>query len=103
MFKILTLNNIAPVGLERLPGESYEVGDGVSEPDAILLRSYDMHSMDIPDSVKAMGRAGAGVNNIPIEAMSKRGEGAGGRRHVDRREEHFQCGRIRQDHRQRGR
>jgi D-3-phosphoglycerate dehydrogenase len=73
MFKIQTLNNIAQVGLERLPEASYDVGDSVSEPDAILLRSYDMHSMEIPDSIKAIGRAGAGVNNIPIEAMSARG------------------------------
>ena len=73
MFKIQTLNNIAKVGLERLPDASYEVGDSVSEPDAILLRSYDMHSIEIPDSVKAIGRAGAGVNNIPVDAMSERG------------------------------
>ena len=73
MFKIQTLNNIARVGLERLPEASYEVGDSVSEPDAILLRSYDMHSIEIPDSVKAIGRAGAGVNNIPVDAMSERG------------------------------
>jgi D-3-phosphoglycerate dehydrogenase len=73
MFKIQTLNNIAKVGLERLPEASYEVGDSVSEPDAILLRSYDMHSIEIPDSVKAIGRAGAGVNNIPVDAMSERG------------------------------
>jgi D-3-phosphoglycerate dehydrogenase len=73
MFKIQTLNNIAQVGLDRLPGESYEVGEAVSDPDAILLRSYDMHSMEIPDSVKAIGRAGAGVNNIPVDALSERG------------------------------
>ena len=73
MFKILTLNNIADAGLQRLPGESYEVGEGVADPDAVLLRSYDMHSMDIPESVAAIGRAGAGVNNIPVDAMSARG------------------------------
>ena len=73
MFKVLTLNNIATVGLQRLPADRFEVGDGVSEPDAVLLRSHDMHSMDIPKSVAAIGRAGAGVNNIPIEAMSARG------------------------------
>ncbi len=73
MFKVLTLNNIAEVGLQRLPGDDFEVGTGISDPDAVLLRSYDMHSMDIPDSVAAIGRAGAGVNNIPVDAMSARG------------------------------
>ena len=73
MFKILTLNNIADVGLRRLPAERFEVGDEVSEPGAVLLRSYDMHSMEIPESVAAIGRAGAGVNNIPVDAMSLRG------------------------------
>ena len=73
MFKVLTLNNIAAVGLERLPGDAYETGDDISDPDAILLRSYDLHSMEIPQSVAAIGRAGAGVNNIPVDAMSKRG------------------------------
>jgi D-3-phosphoglycerate dehydrogenase len=73
MFKVLTLNNIAESGLRRLPGENYEVGEGVAEPDAILLRSYDMHSMEIAESIAAIGRAGAGVNNIPIDAMSERG------------------------------
>jgi D-3-phosphoglycerate dehydrogenase len=73
MYKILTLNNIAAAGLERLPADSYETGAEISDPDAILLRSYDLHSMDIPDSVAAIGRAGAGVNNIPVDAMSARG------------------------------
>jgi len=73
MFKVLTLNNIADVGLQRLPGDHFEVGTEISDPDAVLLRSYDMHSMDIPDSVAAIGRAGAGVNNIPVDAMSARG------------------------------
>ena len=73
MFKILTLNNIADVGLRRLPGDRFDVSDDVSDPDAILLRSYDMHSMDIPQSVAAIGRAGAGVNNIPVDALSARG------------------------------
>ena len=73
MFKVLTLNNIAEVGLQRLPGDRFEVGTGISDPDAVLLRSYDMHSMDVPESVAAIGRAGAGVNNIPIDAMSARG------------------------------
>ncbi|MBT8078893.1 MAG: phosphoglycerate dehydrogenase [Gammaproteobacteria bacterium] len=73
MFKILTLNNIAVAGLRRLPRNLYEVASGISDPDAIILRSYNMHDMDIPRSVAAIGRAGAGVNNIPIVEMSKRG------------------------------
>ncbi len=73
MFKVLTLNNIAEVGLQRLPADHFEVGTDISDPDAVLLRSYDMHSMDIPDSVAAIGRAGAGINNIPVDAMSARG------------------------------
>ena len=73
MFKVLTLNNIAAEGLQRLPGERYEVASEISDPDAVILRSYNMHEMTIPDSVAAIGRAGAGTNNIPIEAMSERG------------------------------
>lgn len=73
MFKIRTLNNIAVAGLRRLPREHYEVGSEISRPDAILVRSANMHDMDIADSVVAIGRAGAGVNNIPIKAMSDRG------------------------------
>ena len=72
-FKILTLNNIAVEGLRRLPRDRYEVASEIAHPDAIILRSYNMHDMEIPDSVAAIGRAGAGVNNIPIDAMSKRG------------------------------
>ena len=72
-FKVLTLNNISIKGLRRFPRDDYEVGSGISEPDAIILRSYDMHLMGVPDSVVAIGRAGAGVNNIPIEALSRRG------------------------------
>ncbi len=73
MFKILTLNNIAVEGLRRLPRERYEVGSEQLQPDAIILRSHDMHDMDIPESVAAIGRAGAGTNNIPVNAMSARG------------------------------
>ena len=73
MFKVLTLNNIAVEGLRRLPREHYETGSGVTNPDAVILRSFNMHDMDIPKSVVAIGRAGAGVNNIPVEAMSSRG------------------------------
>ena len=73
MFKILTLNNIAVEGLRHLPRQRYEVASEIAHPDAILLRSFDMHDWDIPDTVAAIGRAGAGTNNIPIEAMSARG------------------------------
>lgn len=72
-FKILTLNNIAVAGLRALPRERYEVASELPQPDGILLRSYNMHDMEIPDSVKAIGRAGAGTNNIPIERLSQRG------------------------------
>ena len=73
MFKILTLNNIAVEGLRRLPRQRYEVASEIAHPDAILLRSHNMHDMEIPDTVAAVGRAGAGTNNIPISAMSERG------------------------------
>ena len=73
MFKILTLNNIAVEGLRRLPRSRYEVASEIAHPDAILLRSQNMHDMDIPETVAAIGRAGAGTNNIPIEKMNARG------------------------------
>ena len=73
MQKILTLNNISPVGLERFPRDAYEVASEIQHPDAILLRSFNMHEMQLPESVKAIGRAGAGVNNIPVDRMSKAG------------------------------
>ncbi|MEJ2619146.1 MAG: 3-phosphoglycerate dehydrogenase family protein [Candidatus Thiodiazotropha sp.] len=73
MYKILTLNNISVAGLDRLPRERYEVASEVSQPDAILLRSYKMHEMEIPETVQAIGRAGAGVNNIPVADMTTRG------------------------------
>ncbi len=70
---ILTINAIAKVGLDRFPAAQYKVGPKVTEPDAILVRSQNLHEMDIPASIKAIGRAGAGVNNIPVEKLSKRG------------------------------
>jgi D-3-phosphoglycerate dehydrogenase len=73
MFKILTLNNIAVEGLRRLPRERYEAASEIAHPDAILLRSHNMHEMDVPETVAAVGRAGAGTNNIPIDAMNARG------------------------------
>ena len=73
MFKILTLNSIAVAGLERLPRDRYEIASEMRYPDAILLRSRDMHGLDIPATLKAVGRAGAGVNNIPVDRLSARG------------------------------
>jgi len=73
MYKILTLNNISPVGLEHFPRDSYEVASEIQHPDAILLRSFKMHDMEVPATVKAIGRAGSGVNNIPVDVMSKAG------------------------------
>ncbi len=73
MYKILTLNNISVKGLEKLPRERYEVASEIQHPDAILLRSFKMHDMELPESLKAVGRAGAGVNNIPVDKMSARG------------------------------
>ena len=72
-FKILTLNNISVRGLDRLPRERYEVASEIGHPDAILLRSADMHEMEVPASVRAVARAGAGTNNIPVARLSKRG------------------------------
>jgi D-3-phosphoglycerate dehydrogenase / 2-oxoglutarate reductase len=72
-YRILTLNEISPKGLARLPRERYEVGAAVTAPDAILVRSADMHAFSVPAAVRAIGRAGAGTNNIPVEAMSRRG------------------------------
>ena len=73
MYQIRTLNNISARGLERLPRDQYEVASEINHPDAILVRSAKMHDMELPDTLKAIGRAGAGVNNIPVEAMSQRG------------------------------
>jgi D-3-phosphoglycerate dehydrogenase len=70
---ILVLNQISASGLSRLPVETYTVGKDVADPVAILVRSADLHAMSIPASVRAIGRAGVGTNNIPVEAMSRRG------------------------------
>ncbi len=72
-YRILTLNQIARAGLDRFPGARYTVGQSVDRPDAILLRSYNLHEMTIPSSVRAIGRAGTGTNNIPVAELSKRG------------------------------
>lgn len=73
MHQILTLNNISPLGLARLPADGYRVGADIKEPDAILLRSFNMHDFAPPRTLKAVGRAGAGVNNIPVAKMSQLG------------------------------
>ncbi len=71
-YRVLTLNAISKKGLARLPQE-YVVGGDVAAPDGILVRSHDMHAMDIPAGVLAIGRAGAGTNNIPVQQMTERG------------------------------
>lgn len=72
-FRILALNNLSQKGLARLPRERYEIGAAIDKPDAILVRSADMHSMEIPASVIGVGRAGAGTNNIPVARLTERG------------------------------
>ena len=72
-FKIQTLNNISIKGLERLPRDRFEVASDINNPDAVLVRSADMHKLAVPESLRAVGRAGAGTNNIPVEALSKKG------------------------------
>jgi D-3-phosphoglycerate dehydrogenase len=73
VYSVLTLNPIAKIGLSRLPADRYRIAGDIADPDAILVRSADMHKRDIPASLKAVGRAGAGVNNIPIPKMTERG------------------------------
>ena len=70
---ILVLNQVSAAGLSRLPAELYRVGKDVADPVAILVRSADLHATGIAASVRAIGRAGVGTNNIPVDAMSKRG------------------------------
>jgi D-3-phosphoglycerate dehydrogenase len=72
-YNILTLNNISDKGLSLLPSSEYSVAEELNHPDGILLRSYNMHDFAIPESLKAVGRAGAGVNNIPLDKMSDAG------------------------------
>ncbi len=72
-FQILTLNKISSLGLQRLPAARYVIGNDIAEPDAILVRSHNMLDMHIPASVKAIARAGAGTNNVPVKKMSARG------------------------------
>ena len=73
MYQVLTLNRISPKGLDRLPESRYAIGDDIADPDAILVRSAKLHDYEIPVTLKAVGRAGAGVNNIPVDRMSARG------------------------------
>lgn len=73
VFNILTINQISPVGLKNLLPHYYHVGNDLANPDAILVRSHNMHAMEIPESVIAIGRAGAGTNNVPVDAMNQRG------------------------------
>jgi D-3-phosphoglycerate dehydrogenase len=73
MFKVQTLNNISRNGLDRLPANIYGVANDIADPDAVLVRSADMHQSPVPRSVKAVARAGAGVNNIPVAELSARG------------------------------
>ena len=72
-FHILTLNQISARGLARFPADRYQVGADISAPDAILVRSAELHGSSIAPSVRAIGRAGVGVNNIPVDDMSRRG------------------------------
>ncbi len=73
MYKIQTLNKIDPEGLQVFPSSNYEIASELAQPDAIVLRSFSMHEMEIPQSVKAIARAGAGVNNIPIPKCTEKG------------------------------
>lgn len=73
MYNIQTLNKIAAVGTDLLDKSNYNIEDAVSDPDGIILRSFSMHDMELPASLKAVARAGAGVNNIPIEKCSEKG------------------------------
>ena len=73
MYKIQMLNAISPAGLKLLPSDLYDVSTKMENPDAIWVRSHDMHTMSFPSSVKMVGRAGAGVNNIPIDKLTQLG------------------------------
>ena len=73
MYKVQTLNKIATVGLELFPREEYEIASEIVNPDAVVVRSFDMHETAMPASLKVIARAGAGVNNIPIDKCSAQG------------------------------
>ena len=73
MYKVRTYNQIALKGLERFPRQSYEVGSDIAHPDAYLLRSQKLQELPVPETLLAVARAGAGVNNIPVSDYSRRG------------------------------
>ena len=73
MYKIQTLDRISSIGLDNFPHDSYEIASEILNPDAIMVRSHDMLSMELPATVKAVARAGAGVNNIPCKALAEKG------------------------------
>ena len=73
MYNVLTLNSISEVGLSKLNPKKYIIGDDIKDPEGIILRSYDMHEMELPESLAAVARAGAGTNNIPIDKCSEKG------------------------------
>jgi D-3-phosphoglycerate dehydrogenase len=73
MYKIQTLNKIDQEGLQVFPASAYQIANEIADPDAIVLRSFSMHDMEIPHSVKAIARAGAGVNNIPLAKCTEKG------------------------------
>ena len=73
MYKIQTLDRISSKGLDNFPRDDYEIASEIVKPDAILVRSHDMLSMELDPSVKAIARAGAGVNNIPFQELAQKG------------------------------
>lgn len=73
MYNIKTLNKISPVGLSKFDSSKYTYGDEIENPDAIMVRSAAMHDMELPQSLLAIARAGAGVNNIPIDKCTEKG------------------------------
>ncbi|ERP38889.1 phosphoglycerate dehydrogenase [Chitinivibrio alkaliphilus] len=73
MFKVQTFNKISSKGLDLLPRDTYEIASEISHPDAVILRSHKMHGMELPESVLAVARAGAGTNNVPVEEYGKKG------------------------------
>ena len=73
MYQVRTYNQISSKGLDRFNRESYQVADELDRPDALLLRSQKLHEVELPDSVVAVARAGAGVNNIPVSEYTKKG------------------------------
>ncbi len=73
MYNVLTLNSISEVGLSKLNPKKYVIGNDIKDPEGIILRSFDMHEMELPETLAAVARAGAGTNNIPIDKCSEKG------------------------------